>query len=132
MQQKQEFEDVPQAVTLNLYPKCPALGCSMSLYFNETSKVFTCDKCNEKYIISANGLCLKLSVEDENANSTVVALFNNQAEKLLNKTAEEILDVKLSNSELYQLVENNRYKFTVQGGRKADEFLCSDFIIEDS
>ena len=126
---KQEFEGVPQAVTFNIYPKCQALGCSKSLYFNETSEVFTCDKCNKKYIVSANGLCLKLTVEDEDASSTVVVLFNNQAEKLLNKTAEEILDAKLSNSELYELVKNNRYKFTVQGGRKADEFLCSDFFI---
>ena len=119
--EKQNFHatviDIPMVKT---YPKCPMVGCRKSLYYNENTNTYSCDSCVKKYYVSAKGLTIKVTVEEDNASKDIT-FFNESAEKFLNATAEDILK---DTEKIVEKVIGDRYSFVVKVGKLKNEYIC--------
>ena len=125
---KQEIKAKPERLDLNLYPKCPLASCGKSLFANSDGVSFKCDKCGKTYLASAVGVCLKVTViEDE--QTVDLTFFNNVAEKFLGLEA-RALENGPTCGQLLDVVKDKQYRFVIQGGKKEKEFTCLEFYEE--
>ena len=97
-------------------------------YLSDYTNKYSCDTCDKKYLTSAKGITLNLTVEN-NSISRDVTLFNENAEKFLEADIKDSKDVEFSDEELLHTVKGNQYEFVVTSGKMKNEFICQSFTL---
>ncbi|CAL1689739.1 unnamed protein product [Lasius platythorax] len=106
----------------SIYKACPIDNCRKKL-IDQSTGIFRCEKCNKDYSIFTYRLLASMNLADATGNRWIVA-FNENAEKILGMSAQELGQLKENDNDAYlqKLNEANFKRFIFNLRAKSEVF----------